>query len=175
MGPPGSLRPVRRSLALAAWRLAWRTSMVAVAGALALWGLVVFVIMRNAAAAGASARVDARGRHARAPVPRRLIRRRRQQLRDRSDLRRSDVALALREAAPGPAAGRQILIMNLNVDGWIRAALPTLPGHGYFDRAHDTDRWRAGLTEAGFDVVEHGTQPGINCSLGLRNAAAPGR
>jgi SAM-dependent methyltransferase len=227
-------------LALASWRLAWSRWIVAVSGALALWGLAGFLIMnqvfvvsqplplptpqflpdgsgrvldmgagsgratlmvlqtrpkttvvaldiysgywgisdntperlkRNAADAGAASRVEIQVADMRElPFP------------DASfdgvvssfaidHLRRDDVPRALREAARVLRPRGQILIMNLNVDGWIRVALPTLPGHGYFGREQDTNRWRTMLTEAGFDVVEHGTQPGTNYFLGQKPAS----
>ena len=230
-------------LALAAWRLAWSTWIVAVSGTLALWGLAGFLIMnqvlsvrqplppptpqflpdgsgrvldmgagsgratlmvlqtrpkttvvaldiysgywgisdntperlkRNATAGGAASRVEVQVADMRElPFP------------DSSfdgvvssfaidHLRRDDVPRALREAARVLRPGGQILIMNLNLDGWIRVALPTLPGHGYFGREQDTNRWRTALTEAGFDVVEQGTQPGTNYFLGQKNAASAG-
>jgi SAM-dependent methyltransferase len=90
-------------------------------------------------------------------------------------LRRDDVQRALREAARVLRPGGQILIMTLHLDGWIRVALPTLPGHGYFGREQDTDRWRTALNEAGFDVVEQGTQPGTKYFLGQKRAASAAR
>lgn len=51
-------------------------------------------------------------------------------------------------------------------------ALPALPGHGYFGREQDTNRWRTELTEAGFNVVEEGTQPGTTYFLGQKKAAS---
>ena len=230
-------------LALAAWRLARSTWMVAVSGTLALWGLTGFLIMnqvlmvgeplpppparflpdgsgrvldmgagsgratlmvlrsrpktsvvaldiysgylgindntperltRNAAAAGAANRLQVRVADMRElPFPEASF--------DGvvssfaiDHLRRDDVPRALGEAARVLRPGGQILIMNLNVDGWIRVALPALPGHGYFGRAQDTNRWRTALTDAGFAVVEQGTRPGTSYFLGQKDAASAG-
>ena len=47
---------------------------------------------------------------------------------------RAAVSGASCDVLDGGRPGGQILIMNLNLDGWIRVALPALPGHGYFGR-----------------------------------------
>jgi ubiquinone/menaquinone biosynthesis C-methylase UbiE len=132
-------------------------------------------LKRNAAAAGAANRVDVQVADMRElPFP------------DASfdgavssfaldHLRRDDVPRALGEAVRVLRPGGQILIMNVNVDAWIRVAIPAVPGHGYFGREQDTNRWRAMLTEAGFDVIEQGTQPGTHYFLGQKRAASAGR
>jgi len=125
-------------------------------------------LKRNAAAAGAADRVEVQVADMRTlPFP------------DESfdgvvssfaidHLRRADLPTALHEAARVLRPGGQILIMNLRLDGWIRVAVPTPPGHGYFGREQDTARWRTALTEAGFDVTEVGTQPGTKYFLGQK-------
>lgn len=131
-------------------------------------------LKRNAAAAGAERRVEVQvGDMREIPFP------------DASfdgavssfaidHLRRDDVRRALREAARVLRPGGQILIVNLRVDGWIRAALPVPPGHGYFGRQQDMERWRTALAEAGFDLIEGGTQPGASYFLGQTQSAHAG-
>ncbi|HSG01141.1 MAG TPA: class I SAM-dependent methyltransferase [Vicinamibacterales bacterium] len=72
----------------------------------------------------------------------------------------SDIPVALGEAARVLKAGGQFLFMGLNVDVWVRIPFPLPPGHGYWTRSENAARWRGLLTDAGFDVVEDGTQPG---------------
>lgn len=125
-------------------------------------------LKRNAAAAGVADRVEVRvGDMREPPLP------------DSSfdaavssfaidHLRRDDVRRALGEVARVLKPGGQILIMNLNLDLWVRVALPALPGHGYFGREQDTEWWRRTLTEAGFIVSDPGTRPGTNYFLGRK-------
>lgn len=125
-------------------------------------------LKRNAAAAGATGRVEVRvGDMRELPLP------------DSSfdaavssfaidHLRRDDVRRALGEVARVLKPGGQILIMNLNLDLWVRVALPALPGHGYFGREQDTEWWRQALTDAGFVMSDQGTQPGTNYFLGRK-------
>ncbi len=128
-------------------------------------------LKRNVAAAGAAGRVDVQmGDMRELPFP------------DASfdgavssfaidHLNRDGVRRALGEAARVLKPGGQMLIVNLRVDGWIRVALPMPPGHGYFGRQQDIERWRSALTDAGFNLVEHGTQPGASYYLGQRPSA----
>ena len=83
-------------------------------------------------------------------------------------LSRDDRRRALAEAARVLRAGGHLLVMNLAVDGWVRVALPTPPGHGYFGHQQDAARWRRDFAEAGFDVVEEGTRPATVFFLGAR-------
>jgi ubiquinone/menaquinone biosynthesis C-methylase UbiE len=87
-------------------------------------------------------------------------------------LRRTDVPRALREGARVLRPGGQILIMNVNVDGWVRVALPTPPGHGYFGSTQNVERWRMALAEAGFEVIDQGTQPGTIYFLGQKRGGS---
>jgi SAM-dependent methyltransferase len=127
-------------------------------------------LMRNATAAGVASRAEARVADMR-ELP----------FTDQSfdaavssfaldHLRRDGAQQALREAARVIRPGGQILIMNLAVDGWIRLALPSLPGHGYFGREQSAERWRTDLAQAGFDTIEQGTQPGTVYFLAQRRA-----
>ena len=88
-------------------------------------------------------------------------------------LRRTEIPVALRESARVLRPGGDLLILNLNVDGWIRVALPTLPGHGYFGRELDFIWWRNALIDAGFGMVEQGTQPGTAYFLANKREVAP--
>lgn len=56
--------------------------------------------------------------------------------------------------------GGDFLLLVVNNDAWIRFTLPFLVHHGYFGPRTPAERWRGELTDAGFAVVEDGTQPG---------------
>ena len=75
-------------------------------------------------------------------------------------LRVNDVKTALGEAARVLKPRGELLLMNVNVDLWIRTAFPFMHGHGYFGRAQNAGRWRAMIEAAGFDMIEQGTRPG---------------
>jgi SAM-dependent methyltransferase len=64
----------------------------------------------------------------------------------------------------------QLLLLVVNVDGWVRLAFPSLHGHGYFSRPQYRDRWRDALAAAGFDVIEDGTPPTTLYLLASRRA-----
>jgi hypothetical protein len=53
----------------------------------------------------------------------------------------------------------ELLLMNINVDAWIRTAFPWMHGHGYFGRPQDASRWRSMIETAGFQLIEQGTRP----------------
>jgi SAM-dependent methyltransferase len=125
---------------------------------------------RNAAAAGVTDRVDVRVADMRA-LP----------FADASfdgavssfaidHLNRDDRRRALAEAARVLREGGHLLIMNLALDLWVRVALPTPPGHGYFGHQQDAVRWRRDLADAGFDVIEEGTRPATVYFLATRRA-----
>jgi len=85
-------------------------------------------------------------------------------------LSRDDRRRALAEAARVLRADGHLLVMNLAVDHWVRVALPTPPGHGYFGHQQDSARWRHDLDEAGFELVEEGRRPGTVFFLAARRA-----
>jgi ubiquinone/menaquinone biosynthesis C-methylase UbiE len=85
-------------------------------------------------------------------------------------LRADDVKTALGEAARVLKPQGELLLMNINVDGWIRTAFPWMHGHGYFGRPQDAPRWRSMIANAGFDIVEEGTRPATLYFLGTKRA-----
>ena len=92
-------------------------------------------------------------------------------------LRRADVERTFAEMTRVLKPGGEFLLLVINQDGWIRASLPFLVHHGYFGGRANTDRWRAQLEAAGFEMVEQGTRPGTLYYLArtpVRRAAGPG-
>jgi len=75
-------------------------------------------------------------------------------------LSRPDVERTFAEMARVIKPGGDFLLLVINQDGWIRAALPFFAHHGYFGGRAYPERWRAQLQAAGFSVAEEGTQPG---------------
>jgi SAM-dependent methyltransferase len=75
-------------------------------------------------------------------------------------LGRDDVARALREIERVLVPGGQFLLVTVNLDGWLRTALPLPHVHGYFSVQQRAERWTAWMKEAGLEVVEQGTRPG---------------
>lgn len=65
--------------------------------------------------------------------------------------------------------GADFLLLVINNDAWIRFTLPFFVHHGYFGPRTNAERWRNELSEAGFDVVQDGRQPGTLYLL-ARNA-----
>ena len=75
-------------------------------------------------------------------------------------LRSDGIDQALRETARVLKPDGQLLIVSLNVDTWVRIAVPTsLHGHGYWGHSQDRERWRDRLTTAGFEIADIGTRP----------------
>ena len=117
-------------------------------------------LLANAAAAGASGRVEVRVGDMRempfadasfdAAVSAYAI----------DHLNREGVARALAETKRVLRPGGQFLLMAINPDAWIRVALPFFFEHGYFGSRPIPDVWRERLTAAGLEVVEQGTRPG---------------
>jgi SAM-dependent methyltransferase len=74
-------------------------------------------------------------------------------------LRVNDVKKTLVEAARVLKPHGELLLINVNVDIWIRTAFPWMHGHGYFGRPQDIARWVSLIDAAGFEMIEHGTRP----------------
>ena len=66
---------------------------------------------------------------------------------------------AITEMARVLRPGGQFLLMVLNTDAYVKFAYPLIHYHMYYGHGGGTERWRAALTAAGFEVVEQGTQP----------------
>jgi SAM-dependent methyltransferase len=75
-------------------------------------------------------------------------------------LRWDGVEQTLGETARVLKPDGQFLIVSLNVDTWVRIAMPSsIHGHGYWGQSQNVARWRDALAKAGFTVVETGTKP----------------
>jgi ubiquinone/menaquinone biosynthesis C-methylase UbiE len=85
-------------------------------------------------------------------------------------LPRKDIPIALGEAARVLKPDGQFLYLGLNSDGYVRFVFPPLHGHGYWHRSEMPDKWRGLLTDAGFDVIGLGTQPGTLWVLGQKKS-----
>ncbi len=83
-------------------------------------------------------------------------------------LPRTDIPAALTEAARVLKPKGQFLYLGLNSDAYVRFVFPPLHGHGWWHRSEMPDAWRALLTDAGFDVISIGTQPGTLWLLGQK-------
>ncbi|HEX2462998.1 MAG TPA: class I SAM-dependent methyltransferase [Thermoanaerobaculia bacterium] len=75
-------------------------------------------------------------------------------------LGRDDVATALREIERVLEPGGQFLLVTVNVDPWLRVAMPLPHAHGYFSVKQRVERWRGLIEDAGLEVTEEGTRPG---------------
>ena len=85
-------------------------------------------------------------------------------------LPRKDIPGALSEAARVLKPSGQFLYLGLNSDGFVRFVFPPLHGHGWWHRSEMPAAWRALLTDAGFDVISLGTQPGTLWVLGQKKS-----
>jgi SAM-dependent methyltransferase len=80
------------------------------------------------------------------------------------------VAAALREIERVLEPDGQFLLVTVNVDTWLRLALPLPHVHGYFSVKQVAERWRLRMEEAGLEVIEEGTRPGTLYLLGRKPA-----
>ena len=72
-------------------------------------------------------------------------------------LNRKGIQQSLAEVVRVLRPNGQFLLMVINTDAWVRFAYPLFYVHMYYGSGQD--RWPPLLTEAGFDIVEQGTQP----------------
>jgi len=84
-------------------------------------------------------------------------------------LPRNDIPVALNEAARVLKGGGQFLYLGLNADMYVRIAFPPFHGHaGFWHRSETAEKWRALLSDAGFEIMSVGTQPGTTWVLGQK-------
>jgi SAM-dependent methyltransferase len=84
-------------------------------------------------------------------------------------LRSEGIDQTLRETARVLKPRGQLLVVSLNVDNWVRIAMPpSLHGQGYWGHSQNRERWRERLTSAGFDVADIGTRPATVYFLATR-------
>jgi SAM-dependent methyltransferase len=86
-------------------------------------------------------------------------------------LDRAGVEKALSEVARVLQPGGQFLLVVVNPDGWVKAALPFAHGHGYFGGRGRSDWWRSQVTGSGLAVIEEGRQPASMYFLAEKPAA----
>ena len=81
------------------------------------------------------------------------------------------IPVALGEAARVLKPGGQFLYLGLNVDMYVRIAFPPVPhGGGFWHRSETAEKWRALLSDAGFEIMSVGTQPGMTWVLGHKKS-----
>ena len=86
-------------------------------------------------------------------------------------LSKDGTAVALGEAARVLKPGGQFLYMGLNVDAYVMIAFPPFHGHGgYWTRSETSQKWRALLGAAGFEIMAEGTQPGTFYMVGQKKS-----
>lgn len=74
-------------------------------------------------------------------------------------LRWTDIEQTLRDTARVLKPRGQLLIVSINVDGWVRIAMPwSMHGH-VWGSIQNREPWQRALDQAGFDTTEIGTRP----------------
>lgn len=83
-------------------------------------------------------------------------------------LRWNGIEQTLRETARVLKPRGQLLIVSINVDGWVRVAMPwSMHGHTW-GSIQNRAPWRRALDQAGFDTTEVWTQPAYLYQLATR-------